>query len=72
MRDEPRIKHCYVWANGMVMTFDQYGQQMPEYQGHKDDTLSKIRAVYDGKIEGEDVGLQWIMYDQAFQQEPKK
>lgn len=31
--DPPKIKSVYVWANGMVMTFDQRGEQMPEYQG---------------------------------------
>lgn len=51
-RQEPKITNCYVFGNGMVMTFDQYGQQMPDYQGHRDEVWTKIRAVYDGPIEG--------------------
>ncbi len=30
---EPRISNVYRWQNGMVMVFDQYGNQMPKYQG---------------------------------------
>ena len=50
-----RITNCYVFGNGMVMTFDQHGHQMPEYQGHRSEVWDKIRAVYNGPI----VGMVW-------------
>lgn len=42
------ITHVYRWQNGMVMVFDQFGEQMPEYQGLYEDVVEKINAVYDG------------------------
>jgi hypothetical protein len=47
---KPKIAAVYVFKHGMVMTFDQYDQQMPEYQGRREDVIDKIRAVYDGPI----------------------
>jgi hypothetical protein len=47
---ERKITDVYIWQNGMVMTFDQFGEQMPEYQGRREEVLDKIRAVYDGPI----------------------
>lgn len=38
------ITNVYIWDNGMVMVFDQVGQQMPDYQGHVDEVRSKIIA----------------------------
>lgn len=32
----------------MVMVFDQFGEQMPEYQGPIEEVEEKIKAVYDG------------------------
>lgn len=49
--DVPVITNVYTFANGQCMVFDQYGKQMPEYQGRTDEMLDKIRAVYDGPIE---------------------
>ncbi len=40
------ITHVYLWSNGMVMVFDQFGQQMPEYQGCYEDVVDKINAAY--------------------------
>lgn len=47
---EPVITDVYVWQNGMVTTFDQFGQQMPQFQGPKEEVLLKIKAVYSGHI----------------------
>lgn len=45
MKDERFPKHVYFWQNGMVMTFDQYGQQMPEFQGTAEEVGDKVRAA---------------------------
>jgi hypothetical protein len=37
------ITNVYRFENGNVMCFDQFGQQMGEYQG--DDAIEKIRAA---------------------------
>ena len=59
---QPQISKVIVWQNGMVMTFDQAGQQLPEFQGHRDDVLPLIRHVYAGPIEGEhDGGVEWSL-----------
>jgi hypothetical protein len=42
---ERRITNVYNWANGMTMVFDQYGEQMPEFQGRTDEVMPKIRAA---------------------------
>jgi hypothetical protein len=42
---DPRIAAVYRFANGMVMVFDNNGQQVPEYQGHIDDVRTKIEAA---------------------------
>jgi hypothetical protein len=49
--DSPRITNVYKFQNGMVMVFDQFGKQMPAYQGPAEDVLPKIIAVFDGPIE---------------------
>lgn len=54
MSDDRKISAVYCWRNGMVMVFDQHGDQMTEYQGRREVVLPKIKAVYSGKIEGED------------------
>jgi hypothetical protein len=36
------ITNVYVYLNGQVMTFDQSGTQMPDYQGRKEDVIPKI------------------------------
>jgi len=50
-----------VWENGMVMAFDQLGEQMPEFQGRKGDVMNKIydAATKDTVIEGDFVPLRW-------------
>jgi hypothetical protein len=50
MSDELVITNVYRFSNGMVMVFDQHGQQMPEFQGQFQEMIDKIRAVYDGPI----------------------
>ena len=39
------IAQVILWTNGMVATFDQFGEQMPEYQGHYGEVRDKIRAA---------------------------
>jgi hypothetical protein len=51
MDDKPRITNVYTFANGMCMVFDQYGQQMPEFQGRTEEYMPKIKAAgYTGDI----------------------
>ena len=38
----PEITNVIRWKNGMVMIFDQNGDQMPEYQGKWEDLKHKI------------------------------
>ncbi len=37
-----------LYANGMVMVFDQHGEQVPELQGPYDAVKEQIREVYQG------------------------
>jgi len=41
---ERKIAAVYIYLNGMVGCFDQFGEQMPEYQGPKEKVLEKILA----------------------------
>lgn len=51
MNDAPKITNVYAFTNGMLMVFDQYGQQMPDYQGKADKMIPKVRAAgYTGEI----------------------
>lgn len=43
---EKTLTHCYVFANGMVMAFDQNGEQMPDYQGRLEEVEGKIKEDY--------------------------
>lgn len=36
------IAKVIFWSNGIVMVFDEEGQQMPDYQGKKVDMLASI------------------------------
>lgn len=38
------IKTAIWWANGMVIVFDEKGNQLPEYQGKIGDVRDKILA----------------------------
>lgn len=39
------IAYSYLFANGMVMTFDEHGEQMPDFQGrHTPELEAKLRA----------------------------
>lgn len=44
MKAKPRIKNVYVWQkpSQMVMVFDQYGEQMPDYQGPLEEVRNSI------------------------------
>ena len=60
MPNPPTIAHVYLWDNNMVMTFDQNGQQMPEYQGTKEEVWEKImRDKTDETVIG---GADWAEY----------
>jgi hypothetical protein len=39
---EAKITHVYTFPNGMVIVFDQFGKQMPEYQGRVEEVIPKI------------------------------
>jgi hypothetical protein len=41
-----RIKRVIVWQNGLTMVFDQYGEQMPEYQGRLDEIEETLAAAF--------------------------
>lgn len=50
-KEELRITHVYSFSNGMMMVFDQYGKQMPEFQGPTEEMVPKIRAAgFNGEI----------------------
>lgn len=63
MKAEPKITSVYTFANGMCMVFDQYGEQMPEFQGRTEEMRPKIQAVYGGPI----VAADWERVRQGFQ-----
>lgn len=51
MNETPKITNVYAFTNGMLMAFDQYGQQMADYQGKADEMIPKVRAAgYTGEI----------------------
>lgn len=43
----PRIAAAYLFANGMVMVFDDAGQQVPELQGPKEEVFKRLMAAVD-------------------------
>ena len=51
--EPPRLlTDAYIFGNGMVMAFDQYGQQLPKYQGYIDEVRSLIETDFpDVKIQ---------------------
>lgn len=45
------LKNVYLWSNGMVMAFDEQGQQMPDLQGTIEEVHSKVQqAANEGTI----------------------
>ena len=44
---------AYLFPNGMVMSFDENGEQVPEYQGRYEEVAGKLR------IDFPNVGLSW-------------
>lgn len=40
------IKEVILWQNGMLMVFDENGQQVPEYQGPVDKVGEKLAAMF--------------------------
>jgi len=53
----PVITKVIVWQNGMVMVFDQHGQQMPDYQGPKEEVWEKIQRDKPPQVHAEN--KQW-------------
>lgn len=43
------ISEVILWTNGMVMVFDDRGQQMCHYQGSYRNVVHAINAVYRGQ-----------------------
>jgi len=41
---KPVINHIYLWGDGLVAVFDQFGDQMQEYNGKYADVRDKILA----------------------------
>lgn len=46
MDSEKQIAKVILWQNGLVMVFDQAGEQIPGYQGKLEEVEEKIRGVY--------------------------
>lgn len=44
-RPDRHIQTVIVFANGMAAACDQFGAQMPEFQGRWSDVESKVRAA---------------------------
>jgi hypothetical protein len=40
------LRNCYRFQNGMVMAFDQNGEQVPEYQGPWHEVRNKLIRDY--------------------------
>lgn len=36
------VNDVFIWENGMVMTFDREGKQIPEFQGKMDEVIPKL------------------------------
>ncbi len=51
------IRKVVKWQNGIVMVFDQFGQQMPGYQGRYEEVREKILAAATDKTEFS--GAEW-------------
>ena len=47
----PRVKSTYLWQNGMIMTFDAAGQQIPELQGRKEAVYDRLKAATDAETQ---------------------
>lgn len=54
------VVNAYVFQNGMVMAFDARGQQVPEYQGPRDEAVPKLQRDFpDLEIKGLDQPIRW-------------
>lgn len=47
------VKECSIWTNGMVISFDEKGEQIPEYGGFILDISEKLKT-------GCDENTKWI------------
>lgn len=51
LKDE-QVTHAIEFGNGMLMVFDCYGHQVPEFQGRADEMIPRLRAAgFSGNIE---------------------
>lgn len=48
-----KVKECAIWTNGLVMSFDEKGEPIPEYQGFILDIAEKLKS-------GCDENTKWI------------
>ncbi|OLB44099.1 MAG: hypothetical protein AUH05_05125 [Ktedonobacter sp. 13_2_20CM_53_11] len=42
------MQHVILWSNGMVMVFDDDGEQMTQYQGRFENVQKRINDVFRG------------------------
>ena len=42
---DTNIQEAFIFENGMIMVFDTNGEQLPEYQGHKNEKLMVLIAA---------------------------
>jgi hypothetical protein len=45
------MQHVILWQNGMVMVFNDAGEQMVKYQGPLEEVETRINAVFRGQWE---------------------
>jgi len=45
------IKQIIQFSNGMVMVFDENGEQMPEYQGRRSEAIKKLSGTLLNNVE---------------------
>lgn len=57
------IGKVYFWENGMLMVFDENGEQLPEFQGRNTtELLNKIEKAADDKTKWIGFGLEGPCY----------
>jgi len=61
------VDHVIKFSNGMVMVFDEKGEQLPEYQGRYEEVKDKILA--DAPPSARFFRDVWLMYGNAIPRE---
>lgn len=58
-----KIKNCIIFTNGMVSSFDEKGEQVPECQGFILDIANKLKSCCDENTKWQlgvqDANLEW-------------